>query len=216
LLQDPIEKVLWLGLGWLLGILSPVIVEAIKRRRENRLGRQAIVAELSELGSVLATAAYGALRNQGKADRAFLEWLKADLERYATAPELQAFIPNLRAQLSWSDADSQRVAAAIAHEQVGRGTVLQKYPVPLLDARVSALWSFDTMFQRDLLSIRRSLSLLDDLVDRSRQYHDLTFGKLDEHMAKRAVENHEQACLFYAERAQKTVKLIRDFISRCR
>lgn len=117
-------------------------------------------------------------------------------------------VPNLRKQLMWSDQEIAHGSTAFAAKE-GVGAVLQRYPIPLLDARVSALWTFDTTFQRGLLSVRQNIHFLDDLVDRSRKYHDMTFTPLEEGNYKLVVENINQAYDLYAERAMYTVNLIR-------
>ena len=206
--DDTIDKLAFLALGWLLGLLGPAVVDSIRRRRENTLGRAAILMELTELAGILATAAYGARMHLGNADRQFLEWLKATLESCATTPKLQEFIPRLRTQLSWTD-DQLRVVAEHMSADDGTGKVLQHYPVPLLDARVSALWSFDTSFQRQLLEIRRNVSILDDVVDRSRKYFDMTFTKLEEDNHRLVTENLTQSYALYAERAMVIVDQIK-------
>lgn len=208
-----LEQIAFLTLGWLLGLLAPVIVDAIKRNRENALGRNAILSELREVGCVLAVAAYGARMHRGKADRAFLQWLSTDLERHAVSDDLCAMIPNLRQQLSWSDQDIATGSKHFAGKE-GVSSVLQRYPVPLLDARVAALWTFDTSFQRRLLVVRQNMHFLDDIVDRFRRYHDMTFEPLDSKNYVRVVENIDQAYDLYAERAIYTVNLIREFHPR--
>ena len=203
-----IDKLAFLALGWLLGLLGPVIVDGIKRRRENTLGRAAILTELTELTGILSTAAYGARMRLGTADRKFLEWLKITLEQNATTPELQEFIPRLRTQLSWTDDQLSAVAQHMSADE-GKRTMLQHYPVPLLDSRVSALWSFDTSFQRQLLEIRRNVAILDDVVDRSRKYFDMTFTKLEGHNYQLVTENLTQTYELYAERAMTVVDQIK-------
>jgi len=202
------DKLSFLVLGWLLGLLGPITVDSVKRRRENILGRAAILTELTELAGILATAAYGARMRLGTVDRVFLEWLKASLELCATTPKLQAFVPRLRTQLSWTDEQLLTVAQHMASED-GKGTMLQHYPVPLLDARVSALWSFDTSFQRQLLEIRRNIAILDDVVDRSRKYFDMTFTKLEGNNYELVAGNLTQSYELYAERAMSIVDQIK-------
>lgn len=207
-MSDTFEKLAFLALGWLLGLLAPIIVETIKRRRENTLGRAAILTELTELAGILATAAYGAHMSLGTADRKFLEWLKGNLEQLATTPKLQEFIPRLRTQLSWTDEELRAVAQHMSDDH-GKGAMLQYYPVPLLDARVSALWSFDSSFQRQLLEIRRNVAILDDVVDRSRKYFDMTFTKLEGSNYQLVTENLTQTYALYAERAVAIVDQIK-------
>jgi len=208
--DDTFEKLALVALGWLLGLLGPIITEGIKRRREDALGRDALLSELREVGCLLGVAAYGVHMNRGTVNREFLLWLKNDLEQHAVSEQFQIFIPNLGKQLEWSDRDILAGSRLMASEQ-GVSTVLQRYPVPLLDSRVSAIWTFDTSFQRSLLSIRTNMHILDDLVERTRIYHDMTFSKQEGDNHERILGNIEQACDLYAQRAIRTVKLIRQF-----
>lgn len=201
------DKVLFLFLGWLLGMLSPVIVSAVARRRENALGRAAILTELNELAATLAIAVYGTRSSLGAVDRQFLEWLKTFLESHPIPANLQSFKSRLPVHLSWSDEDIAKGAQYMANAP-GTSAMLQHYPVPLLDARVSALWTFDTAFQRDLLAIRRNVGLLDDIVDRSRKYFDLTFTNLDGDNPQLVRANLNQCYELYADRAIAVVEQI--------
>lgn len=213
--ETTVDKLAFLALGWLLGLLAPVIVDAIRRRRENTLGKAAILNELIELTGVLAAAAYVARMRLGTADRQFLEWVKDTLEQYATTPKLQEFIPRLVTQLSLTDDQFRAVGQHMSADD-GKGKILQHYPIPLLDARVSALWSFDTSFQRQLLEIRRNVAILDDVVDRSRKYFDMTFTKLEGNNHELVRENLTQTYELYADRAMIIVDLIRSLKVSCK
>ena len=206
-MTDLPEKIALLFVGWLLGILGPIVVDVVRQRKENALGRGAILTELNELAAMLSLAAYTVRSDLGIVDRTFLEWIKKDLELHAKTPEVQKHITYFRTQLSWSDEEREKLSNHLVNRK-GKATVMQHYPVPLLDARVSAMLSFSTKFQRQLLQIRRNVALLDDLVDRSRNYHDLTF-KVEGDNHRLVVENQNQACAEYANRAKLTVDLIR-------
>jgi hypothetical protein len=206
-MTDLLEKIALLFVGWLLGLLGPIVVDGIRQRRENTLGRTAILTELNELAAMLSLAAYSVKIDLGTVDRAFLEWIKTDFELHAKTPEMQKHIPHFRTQLALTDEDRERLAEHFVNKE-GKGTVLQHYPVPLLDARVSAMQSFSTAFQRQLLQIRRNVALLDDLVDRARNYHDMTF-KIEGKNHRLVVENQNQACAEYANRAKTVVDLVR-------
>ncbi len=206
------DKLLFLALGWLLGLLAPIIVDSIRRRRENTLGRSAILNELTELAGILATAAYRARMKTGTVDRAFLEWLIVILESDARTSIHKEFVTNLRTQLTWTDEQIHAVAQHMSADD-GKGMMLQHYPVPLLDARVSALWSFDTSLQRQLLEIRRNVAILDDIVDRSRKYFDMTFTKLEGKNYELVTGNLTQSYDLYAERAMIVVDQIKTLIA---
>ena len=207
--EDTAEKLLLLCLGWLLGLLGPVIVDAIKRRRENSLGQVAIHAELRDVSHKLALAAHFIYMRKGIADRQHLEWVKSHLEGYASLSDTNSILQSLRLQLAWTE-DELTSYARTTKAQPGKGVTLQKYPVPLLDARVTALWSFQTNVQRHLLQIRTDIELLNDIVDRSRQYSDMTFSKHEGRNYDLLVENIEQCCDVYFDRAKRVVDEVKN------
>lgn len=202
--EDTTEKLMFLALGWLLGLLGPVIVDAIKRRRENALGRTAIYAELRDLSHKLAMAVQYIYMRQGIVDRTHLEWVKRHLEGYPSLADTGSIMQSVRIQLSWTDAELQAYARTTSG-QPGKGVTLQKYAVPLLDSKVAALWSFSTTLQRYLLQIRTDIDLLNDIVERSRHFSDMTFSKLEGNNYELIIQNIEQCNDLYFERAKRVV-----------
>lgn len=87
----------------------------------------------------------------------------------------------------------------------GTGIFLQKYPVPLLNLRVSALWSFDTSVQRRLQEIRQMMHGLDNPVDRTYKLHYMSFSNLVVTSRALLSENLEGTAAFYAESAKQVV-----------
>ena len=161
----------------------------------------------------LALAAYGIRMDQGQVDRTFLEWLKHDMELNATTAEMQTLVPNLRKMIELPD-DALAQFNEAARSKPGKATMIQHLNAPLLDSRVSAMWTFDTTFQRQLLEIKHHLSLLQDLVERSRKYFDLTFTKLEGENYRLVSENLVQAGREYGRRAELIVNKIRAVLAQ--
>lgn len=206
-MDELLEKLAILVIGWLLGLLGPAIVDSIRRKRENKLGRKAILSELHDVGGVLALAVFAVKSKQGTVNRADLEWLKTYLEKGERTTVYTDMIDRLKTQLSWSDEEIARNFTTM-RLQDGKGTLLQKYPVPLLDSRVSALWSFDTSFQRRLLEIRQIMHRLDGLVDRTYKLHEMSFSNLDATNRALLSANVASTTTFYAESAKQVVDKI--------
>jgi hypothetical protein len=156
----------------------------------------------------LALVAYAIRMDQGRADRRFLEWLKLDMELHATTSEMTSLVPQLQKMLELTDGDLAKINQ-VAQRRPGKATMLQHIAAPILDSRVSALWSFETDFQRQILEIKHHLSLLQDLVDRSRKYFDLTFTKLEGDNYRLVSENLVQTHDQYGKRAELVVDKIR-------
>jgi len=201
------ETILLLVLGWLFGLLSPAIVDAIRLRRENTRGRVAIKAELEQLSEILVFATYQATKASGTIDRPFLEWLCSSLKsnKSTSAASLRAVV---EAGLS---APIEELAQAVMFMATpsDKATILQHYPAPLLDARVAALWSFETDFQRQLLEIHKDMRLLADIVQQSREFFRLSFQEMSSANHDLASDNLRQSYRNYGERARIIVDHIR-------
>lgn len=206
--DDTIEKLLLLLLGWLLGLLAPAVVDTIKRGRENALGHAAIRHELLDVAHKILLAAQYIYIRKGSVDRSHLEWVKRHLEGYVGIEDDSSIMQSICLQLSWTD-DQLKDYAVTTRAAPGIGIILQKYPVALLDSRVAALWSFRTDIQRRLLQIRTDIELLNDIVDRSRYYSDLTFTQIGQNfdlIRENVLSCYDQ----YFARAKKIVDQIHD------
>jgi len=80
--MESLEKVLFLILGWLFGLLSPAIVNSIHKRREAREVKIAILPELHELQHRLALIVYLIENRYGKSNREFIEWIEPIMKGY--------------------------------------------------------------------------------------------------------------------------------------
>lgn len=206
---DTVERPLLLSLGWLFGLLSPAIVEAIKRSRENQKVRVALAAELNEVSYRLALANHILNSHFGIVNRSHLEWFKDVTADYAGPSLVPSSLPAVEVQLQVSEAQLAKLVAsqkAPNHQSVN----LQKIIVPLLDARVSSVWYLENHIQVLLLDIRSQINLLNEIVDQARYYSGLTFGKLEGGNYPLVVENLKGCQQQYAERAKQIVAKIRE------
>lgn len=210
--DDTFEKIAFLFLGWLLGLLAPAIVEAIKRYQENELGRKAIKTELTSLKLKLAFACHTIEEHQGTMTRQSLQWIIKQLSAAPADTEASSVSAALKNLLDAPD--DQLVQYFLSKKPpAGKSLTLQKYGTPLLDARVSALWSFDTDSQRILLEIRSALDITSEVVDRARYFTNLTFQTLENGNHALAVENVEGCYTQYAQQAKRIVDLMERFES---
>ena len=199
---DTWEKVLFLFLGWLLATLSPIIADAIRRRRDTKEVKGALLAELGELKYRMVVASYYANMRFGSIDRAFLQWLRGVVAVYRGPAPAENLLKALDMQLSLSE---QALSALLASErsQGKSGLTLKKYAVPLLDARLAVLTSLPTSIQVLLLEVRAHLRMLDEEVDDARYYFQLTFDPKVAGTNRQAVEqNLENGYRQYGDRAR--------------
>lgn len=207
--SDIFSSILALILGWLLGMLSPVIVDAIKSQRDARLGRAAIENELLEFASVLLAASFRIHGSSGQINRSFLEWLESKCEADSGNGRNAKRLAFARQILLLPDDQivnaSQRLAAAD-----GKSPRLQKYPLPLLDHRISALHALDADTQVRILQIKRNVTLLDAIVDQSHEFFRMTFSQISDQNHDLVRDNLWQTHNEYAYRAKLIVDQIHE------
>lgn len=199
---DTWEKVLFLLLGWLLATLSPIIADAIRRRRDSKEVKSALLAELGELKYRMAVASYYARMRFANIDRPFLQWLRDIVAAYSGPAPAENLLKAVAMQLSLPE-QALSVLLASERSQGKSGITLKKYAVPLLDARLAVLTSLPTSIQVLLLEVRTHLRMLDEEVDDARYYFQLTFDPKVVGANRQAVEqNLENAYRQYGDRAR--------------
>ena len=124
----------------------------------------------------MVLAAYNVAMHLGTADRDFLKWVQDSLVLYKGDERKDSIVKSIDMKLSFTP---EQLAACITSEaaQGFQAMTLVKFALPFVDARVSAFHSMAGTVQLQLLSARADVRLLDDLVDQSRMYFQLTFGE---------------------------------------
>lgn len=201
-------KILYLFLGWLLGILSPIIVDGIRRRRENAEVRGALNTELNELKFVLACGVYRVAMRFGNIDRNLLNWLLPIIEEYKGINPSENILKNIRNQLSLTDEQIKGLSQR-GQDEEGQGLSMKKHTVPILDSKFSLVSTFNTRLQNELLGIRAHLNLLNEVVDDARYYFRLSFdGGISDVNRKITEVNMNDCYSNYASKAKFIVNRI--------
>lgn len=204
-MPDSLEKVLLIILGWLLGLLAPALVNLIKQKREDNAYRVAICSEMRSVARLLVMATHGVRKNQEDISDDHLVWMSKQLNRFAY-PEDSATVDYIGLLLSLTF--EERLALIEHGRKPGQTIGLQKYSIPVLDSRLSALYTFSIAEQVAFLGIRTQMGFVDDAVDRVRKFNDMTF---QEHHAENyalVIENVTSALDDYARHAALTVDRI--------
>lgn len=201
------EKVLYLLLGWALGLLGPAVVEAIRRKREVIPVRKALLDELHELKYRLAISAYQTERRFGTISKPYLQWLRNIVIAYKGRKPKDSILTFIDGELALSD---EQFAILTKRELANAdgGLALKKYLAPLLDSRIPSLWFFDSSFRQRLLDVRAELDLLNEEIDQAQYYFGLTFTKLEEDNRARVDCNLTEAYRQIAKRAKVAVEKI--------
>jgi hypothetical protein len=195
-----LEQITLLALGWLAGVLSPAVVEAIRSRYEGEAVLGAIKTEINEVAYRLVLAGYNVAMHLGMCDREYLKWVQDSMVLYHGKEPTEQIAEYIAAQLSWTD---DALAAHVVKEAAtgAKALVLPKFSLPFADARVPAWHAIPAVVRLELLAIQADMRLLADAVDQSRTYFSLTFT-LEGSNHQTAVENLHGAYLQYGKRCR--------------
>lgn len=175
LLSETSDKVLFLILGWLFGLLGPAIVDAIRGRRERAELRMAILAELHQLQYKISGTVYLTSVQTGHYNREFLLWQKRIVESYKGPLSTGATPKVIQAALSLTDEQLAEAARRLINPP-GVAMGLKTFEAPLLRAKIDELGAYSISFQNLLLEIASRIRIVNEEIEQYRFYFQQTFA----------------------------------------
>ncbi len=207
-----LEPILMVILGWLLGLLAPVIVDQLKKPYRRKEIVTAILAELSEFQKLVTLAAWDARRRSGQMTDSFLDFAIQSLESCANPnPKVEELevLKNLR--LSRSETEERRISEYIKHRDPNSLPSSPHYFLPMSTALTLDLTICPLPFYLELLQIRHQLELLNQGSDKQAQWFEKTFDGLQGQNHSMLVRNLSKLAEENGARAEEMAKMIDSF-----
>lgn len=168
------EQILYIVLGWLLGLLSPVIVWLILSRREATAVKSGVLTELAEFRHRMVLTAYIYTLDYGNFDKDFVKWARAHLAKYDGLSDKDG-IDRLYNKLCETSDDefADWLRYQRAHSSSGKG--VKNGRLPYLESKLGNLERFSEREQRQLLEILEQVSIYNESANDARYYFNATF-----------------------------------------
>ncbi len=194
-----IEELSLILFGWLLGLLGPSIIDAVRKRTLKSEIRNGIKSELAELQYRLAGSFYLIKLRYGELDKNLLTWVLAIMKNYKGVYATDRILQSLESNLELSD--EQLAALGQIQKSDGSNAItVRKYLTPFLDAHISNIGLFSCELQVKVIEFKTQIALLNDQVDEAKTYRSMTF---DSDISN---ENYYAVC----KDLEKTYKFIGD------
>ncbi len=180
------DKIIFVILGWLLGLLSPLIVLGIRNELRRKEIKKGIAAELIDARFRMASVVYITTIRFGNYNRELVKWLILVFEGYQGENPSENLLGLLKEQLKLDD---NQFSEIVVHGKAdpGAGLSVKKYRLPYLESKIAELSLFPQQFQRLALEILANLHLYNEEIEEARFYFKLTFE------SGISSENHERA-----------------------
>ncbi len=175
----------YLLVGWLLGLLSPRIIDTIKEKYARRALATAIRSEAEDLQYRVSIASFLLAQRFGTVNRDYLVWLRPRLGQYKgnePVASIQKFVESL---LSSSEDQLVAISQHMRADE-GMGLSLKRFSANLIESNLAAIHSFPPEFQLRVHELRNHLSVLNQEIDRAIESLRMTF---DSSMSS---ENHKR------------------------
>jgi len=197
-------------LGWLFGLLSPAILEAIRKRREAKEIKFALQAEIQELQYHLVHTICLIEVLYGKADRQLFEWARSATKHYRSVNSSEILLKLAHEQPSFTEEKFEQILCSLKN-QPRNGLSIKKLSTPLLDSRLTSLVWFNKKLRSQFLEMKNRIGIINELVDESRAFFNLTFqSNIHPGNYENANENLARTYRQYAAQARAIVNLIRE------
>jgi hypothetical protein len=206
--------VLYIFIGWSLGLFSPLIVDRIKKHYQKKEIRTGIIAELDEIRAILVGAAYLLTPRYGKYDKEFFKWMLPIIQDYSGTYFSKEMIERFERVSEYDDKHFQGWAQIQRREAENKGMDLKTCSSPYIDSTMHSLSLFDTGFQKRLMEIKSQIRVLNEMIETATFYFRMTFDSsiTDENqilIRENLNSNYTNLCGTYRRLSDK----IGDFIS---
>jgi len=169
----PIE-VLYLLLGWLLGLMSPLITERIRNVLLRRRVGKAFKTELTTLRYRLMCAVQQMAEQNGRYNRSVLQWCRDTLEECGTGEIADRLRSHWDDVLKLSDKQIEQLGqVGVPGEDTSKN--LSPLRLPFLDSHLDKIEIFSLDTRQALLDIRSQLEFLNDHIGQTRMFLEMTF-----------------------------------------
>lgn len=163
-------------LGWLLGLLSPVIQNYILTRRKKKQVEKLIEAEVSELAKQLVVVSFLLSESTFSLTKDFVKWCLQEYERLDTGADefqikerLERFVQNSAQQL-----DEYNTKQSLGgFSPVG----VKRYEMPYSLAHANFFHNLEQEKQSAIWEVANRLNTFNQEVDQLREYRMMTFDE---------------------------------------
>jgi hypothetical protein len=201
-----LQPVLLLLMGWAMGLLSPGIVERIRRKYRQRDVMQAVIDELHGLRFTMMWVAYTVRAHNCKVTDEFLDNILPIIDAYHGPDRDERSITSLKE--SRQRAETERAAIHQTLRKPGVVGGVRQYSLPLFVTQLADLAICSLPFQRAVLNVRYHLDLFNQIAARVQTWNDKTVTGLDEPNHAVAVNNADQEFRAMGARAEIVINAI--------
>jgi hypothetical protein len=168
------HELLYLLLGWCLGLLGPRVIDTIKAHYDRQKLALAIRAEAQDLQYRVAASSFLIAQRFGCVTREYLTWIKPKLVAYA-GNEPSDYVKTFVEMLLEASEEQLAGIAERTRANPGEGLSLKVFAANLVDSSLASIHEFSPEYQRLIHEFRNHLSITNQEIERAQEQLHMTF-----------------------------------------
>ncbi len=164
-------EIIYLLIGWLLGLFSPLITDKVKKNYTKKELLSGIQTELREAQNRLVALAYLLGSSCGKFDKDFLKWCLD----YFNKNKEKKYKEAIDKLLELKDEELTKLIKVKRDNEKGISLSLKKYYLPFLESKIGEISLFNVELQNSFFEIKSKIESLNEHVDSTLKLQLMTF-----------------------------------------
>lgn len=167
-------EILYILFGWVLGLVSPIIIQKIQSKRDQKVFLSALKKELNELILRVCMTGYILGQKYGCMDKEYLIYVQRIFEEY----EGEERVDNAKKVISiLIEADEEIFKSMLVkmRAQEGMALSLKTFPTYLLDSSSQQLANLPLSVQPDIYALKNALHIFNEEISSAKEYFWKTF-----------------------------------------
>ena len=170
-------ELVYVGFGWLLGLLSPTVVQAITDKRKKREYFKCIRSELEELRYKLSFFSFQMNCDYGALNKPFLLWADTIQASYSGDQRSLEYKDAIAKWLAMGEAEFEQLRKLARKDTIGKN--LKKYSLPFLTSQIESLSLFTPTFQRLAFEVLGKLATMNEEVESAQYWLKRSFDPVE-------------------------------------
>ncbi len=175
-MSTEIQAVLMLILGWLLGLLSPSIINYIQDKKKAIKIKKSLLSEMEECQIIMANVAYLIESKYVAINHKLFDDLINIYENYNGINDYNDKLVRLKKLKKKPKEELETITERQLYENMDKFLSFKKYDLPYLRSKINDISLLDENVQSNLLQLNFKLNLFNSEVEESKFHYQLTFS----------------------------------------
>ena len=171
-----VQTIFLLIVGWLLGLLSPSIINYIQDKKKATKMQESLLLEINECQILMANIVYLIESKYIAINHKLFDDLITIYENYNGINDYKDKLLRLQTLKNLPEEELEKISEITLYENIDKFLSFKKYELPYLKSKINEISLLNENVQSNLLQLNFKLNLFNAEVEESKFHYQLTFS----------------------------------------